>query len=353
MTMAIAVSSRRAAGAASGPLCAGRTAALAVGGQAAVADGATALAGDHIVTALSGDGSISAKAIVTTNLVAEASRCQGLGGLAAAALGRAVTCSLLVAEGVEEDETFQVKFQGDGPLRGVTAIANGRLEARGYVGNPAVELPLNGMGKFDVGGAVGRGSLQVVRAKNLPGEVIATPYTSITEIQSGEIPEDINWFLHESEQKEGALAAGVFVQGTDGGADLNGVAQGAAGVVAAAGWYVQLLPFASDETVGQLQTNLQALASRSPTTLAREGCSPEDVLRLLLDGMDPNILVNRKIPSLRESCPCSEERVLRSLKLLPRAELEETLETEESLEVKCEFCGIRYAMSPDEIRQQL
>ena len=78
MTLAIAVSSRRAAGAASGSVCAGRTAALAVGGQAAVADGATALAGDHIVTALSGDGSISAKAIVTTNLVAEASRCQGL-----------------------------------------------------------------------------------------------------------------------------------------------------------------------------------------------------------------------------------------------------------------------------------
>ena len=42
-------------------------------------------------------------------------------------------------------------------------------------------------------------------------------------------------FLHDSEQKEGALAAGVFVQGTDGGLDRNGVALGAAGVAAAAG----------------------------------------------------------------------------------------------------------------------
>ena len=69
--------------------------------------------------------------------------------------------------------------------------------------------------------------------------------------------------------------------------------------------------------------------------------------------MDPNILVSRKIPSLSESCTCSEERVLRSLRLIPRAELEETLEAEESLEVKCEFCGKRYAMTPDEIREKL
>jgi hypothetical protein len=50
--------------------------------------------GDQLVTAISADGSISAKAIVTTELVAENSRLQGLGGLAAAALGRAITCTL-------------------------------------------------------------------------------------------------------------------------------------------------------------------------------------------------------------------------------------------------------------------
>ena len=79
-------------------------------------------AGDELVSAISADGSISAKAIITTELVAENSRLQGLGGLAAVALGRALTCSLLVAEGVEADETFQVNFAGDGPLRGVLAI---------------------------------------------------------------------------------------------------------------------------------------------------------------------------------------------------------------------------------------
>jgi hypothetical protein len=142
--------------------------------------------GDELVAALSADGSISVKAVSTTELVAETSRLQGLGGLACAALGRAITCSILVADGVKDEETFQVNFRGDGPLRGVLALCNGRLEARGYVGNPAVTLPPNALGKFDVGAGVGKGTLQVVRTKNLPGEEVSSPYTSFTEIKTGE-----------------------------------------------------------------------------------------------------------------------------------------------------------------------
>ena len=50
-----------------------------------------------------------------------------------------------MADGLKEEETFQVNFRGDGPLRGVLAMANGKLEARGYVGNPAVTLPPNAL----------------------------------------------------------------------------------------------------------------------------------------------------------------------------------------------------------------
>ena len=78
---------------------------------------------DHILGATSADGSISAKAMVTTTLVSEATQLQGLGGLAAAALGRCLTCTLLIADGTEEDETFQVCFaQG-------RSSCGGRLEA--------------------------------------------------------------------------------------------------------------------------------------------------------------------------------------------------------------------------------
>ena len=308
---------------------------------------------DEMVTALSADGSISAKAIVTTELVAETSRLQGLGGLAAAALGRAVTCSLLVADGLKDEETFQVNFRGDGPLRGVLALANGKLEARGYVGNPAVTLPPNAMGKFDVGAGVGKGTLQVVRTKNLPGEEVSTPYTSMTEIKTGEIPEDINWYLADSEQKEGALAAGVFVKGTDDGVDRNGVCLQGAKVCAAGGWYVQLLPFADDAAVEQLQKNLAAMSGRSPTKMILEGLRPEETLNLLLDGLEPKVMSRRTIPKLSESCPCCEDRVFRTLRLLPRSEIDDIMEKHEDIEVKCEFCGKRYNMTPEQIQADL
>jgi molecular chaperone Hsp33 len=321
--------------------------------QDEVGEIASSMQEDHIVTAISGDGSISAKAIVTTELVGETSRLQGLKGLAAAAIGRALTCSLLVVEGQEEEETFQVNFRGDGPLRGVLAIANGRLEARGYVGNPAVTLPPNALGKFDVGAGVGKGSLQVVRTKNLPGETVSTPYTSITEIKTGEIPEDINWFLADSEQKEGALAAGVFVQGVDDGVDRNGEKLGGAKVLAAGGWYVQLLPFADDAAVEQLQANLAAMADRSPTEMIRDGLGAEDVIKLLLNGLDPKLMKRGKPASLAASCQCSEERVFRTLRLLPRSEIDDIMEKNEDIQVKCEFCGKRYELTPEVIKADL
>lgn len=233
------------------------------------------------------------------------------------------------------------------------AMSNGKLEARGYVGNPAVTLPPNAMGKFDVGAGVGKGSLQVVRTKHLPGEEVSTPYTSITEIRTGEIPEDINWFLLDSEQKEGALAAGVFVQGTDPGTDMNGDVLGAAGVQAAGGWYVQLLPFADGAAVEQLQTNLQAISGRSPTMMVREGLGAEDIVGLLLEGMEPQIMSRRAPASLAASCACSEARVMRTLRLLPRSEIDDIVEKNEKIEIKCEFCGKRYEMTPDYILKNL
>jgi molecular chaperone Hsp33 len=201
---------------------------------------------------MSADGSISARAIVTTELVGEASRLQGLEKLAAAALGRALTCSLLVAEGLKDDESFQVKFDGDGPLRGVLAMANGRLESRGCDPAPFRRLQLASpdpplgppsaamsatrpstcrrtrRARSTWAAASGEGRcrhkapprapprqwlpirllhgpprpapLQVLRTKQLPGETRPSQFSSITEIKTGEIPEDINAYLLESEQ---------------------------------------------------------------------------------------------------------------------------------------------------------
>lgn len=297
--------------------------------------------GDEFLSAISADGSVSAKAVIATQLVESVTSKQGCLPLASAALGRALICGVLCADGMKGEESVQLRFNGDGPLRGVLAIANGALEVKGYVGNPKVNIALKPNGKLDVGAGVGQGQLFVVRTKQLPGEDVPSVYSSITELQSGEVAEDINYYLSESEQKQGALAAGVFV-GAKG--------DGSAGVTAACGWQVQLLPFAEESAVVRLEQNLAALAALSPTKMVQSGMRARDILSALLDGLDPEFFESRT-PTV-QAC-CSEERVWRTLALLPRSEVQQIIEENEEIEVRCEFCTTTRKLQPAEIRERL
>ena len=101
------------------------------------------------------------------------------------------------------------------------------------------------------------------------------------------------------------------------------------------------------------QKNLAAISDRSPTQLVRDGVSAEGMLNLLLADMDPQILTRTAPQSLAANCECSDDRVMRTLRLLPRSELDDIMEKNENIEIKCEFCGKRYAKSPTEIQAQL
>ena len=78
---------------------------------------------------------------------------------------------------------------------------------RGYVDDPSVEVPPTENGKLNVGGAIGRhGYLYVVRDVGY-----GQPYSSTVELISGEIGEDLTYYLATSEQTPSALGLGVFV----------------------------------------------------------------------------------------------------------------------------------------------
>lgn len=288
---------------------------------------------DRLCRAISSDGFVSVKALDCTSMVREVCRRQGCGRVAATALGRALGSVVLIADGIQDEETFQVRFEGTGPLGGLLAVSNGRLEARGYCGNPTVE------GSGSIGDFIGPGTLKVVRLKNLPGEDVASPFSSIVDIVSGEIAQDINHYVATSEQREGALAAGVAV------GEENDV-------TAAGGWRIELLPEAPGDVADHVLSNVDSVLSAgiSTTDLLQAGATPDDIVARLFTGMDFQLLEPAK-PTFK--CTCSDARVFRTLALLPRNEVNDILRNHEKIEAKCEFCGTVYSLTPDKIRSRL
>ncbi|MGH9888733.1 MAG: Hsp33 family molecular chaperone HslO [bacterium] len=282
--------------------------------------------GSELVRTVSADGGLSVRVIVATELVAEAARRHVTAPTASAALGRALMGAVLIAASAKDEETVQLQFRGDGPLGQLTVIADNAGRVRGYVADPSAHPPARG-GKLDVGAAVGKGILAVVRYQPSWRE----PYTGIVPIVSGEIAEDLSHYLAESEQTPSALAVGVFVASDH-------------GVEAAGGYLVQALPGADESVLTQLERTVHALPS--PTELVRAGLSADGIVDRLLEGIGSRAR-QRSRPEFY--CACDVERIRRAVSLLGRAETRAIAESRERLQVRCEFCATEYVLEPDEV----
>ena len=108
---------------------------------------------------------VQAAAISSRGIVERARQIHKTLPVATAALGRALSgCSLMgnALKGNGASLTLQIK--GGGPLGTVLAVSDAEGNVRGYVVNPAVDLPLRPDGKLDVGTAVGsEGTLTVIK----------------------------------------------------------------------------------------------------------------------------------------------------------------------------------------------
>jgi molecular chaperone Hsp33 len=279
-----------------------------------------------LVRTVSADGGLALRALVATPLVAEAAARHRTAPTASAALGRALMGAVLIASGAQDGETLQLQFRGDGPLGQVTAIADHRGRVRGYVSDPSVHPPPRN-GKLDVGAAVGRGILAVVRYHPAWRE----PYTGIVPLQSGEIAEDIAHYLVASEQTPSALAVGVFVE-SDG------------SIGAAGGYLVQTLPGVDESVPERLEVTIRGLPA--PTTLIRSGFGADGLLDALLAGIGGRAR-ERSAPAFH--CGCNAEKIRRAVSLLGRDETRAIASRREAVEVRCEFCATEYRLAPDEV----
>jgi len=282
---------------------------------------------DGIMKAMSKDGTIRAVIATTTELVECARQRHKLSFTATAALGRALTGGALLAPISVREGQVALTFKGNGPVGKVVVDASPNGTVRGYVENPQVELPLNSLGNFDVGGAVGStGYLHV-----LIDQGFGRTHMSAVELASGEIGEDINRYLVNSDQAGSLVVVGTHLSRR--------------GVEAAGGLIVQLLPDHTEETICQIENNITTFGTF--TFLMRRGMGLEEILNRILSGFEITPLT--EVRPLKFFCKCSPERFVEALKVLPKKDLIEMAEEEGQAEGRCHFCNEFYYVNKERL----
>ena len=115
---------------------------------------------DKILRAIARNAGIQISAASTTGIVERAREIHNTTPLATAALGRTLTITSIMGSQLKvEDGSVTVQIKGNGPLGTIVCVGESDGCVRGYLQNPAADLPLRPDGKLNVGGGVGRGYL--------------------------------------------------------------------------------------------------------------------------------------------------------------------------------------------------
>ena len=286
---------------------------------------------DIIVRATAANAQIRVFSAYTKDMVEEARKRHNTSPVCTAALGRLMTAASMMGSMLKSDkDILTLKIESDGPIEGVTVTADSKGFVKGYVGNPNVILPANKVGKLDVAGAVGIGFLDVIKDLGLK-----EPYVGQTELQTGEIAEDLTYYFASSEQTPSSVGLGVLMNKD------NTVKQ-------AGGFILQLMPDVSEETIEKIEQNLSKISS--VTTLLDEGNGPKEILEILCEGLDPKII---DIIPVGFKCSCSKERVSKALISVGKEELSKIVEEEDSINLHCDFCNTDYEFTKAELEELL
>ncbi|WP_044976754.1 Hsp33 family molecular chaperone HslO [Ruminococcus sp. HUN007] len=284
--------------------------------------------------AISADASAVAMAVDTTDIVSEIEKIHKTSAVTTAALGRLTTAASMIGYSLKnKDDSVTLRLDGKGPSGALIAVSDYMGNVKSYIQNPVVEIPLNKHGKLDVAGAVGRdGTLSVIKDIGLK-----EPYSGMIPLVSGEIAEDVAAYFASSEQVPTVCGLGVLVN-----PDLS--------VNCAGGYLIQLLPFASDAVIDQIEKNVNSL--KSVTQMMSDGITMDELVLKLLDGLEPNLLDEANV---EYRCDCSTDRVSRALISLGKEELDSMIAENESkgkdTEVQCHFCNKIYSFSNADLKK--
>ena len=287
---------------------------------------------DQIVRVITKDAPVKAMAISATALVERARAIHDTWPVATAALGRLLMAASMMGDMLKEEKgSVTLRVRGGGPLGTVTAVSDSEGNVRGYVQNPAVDVPRKAHAKLDVGAAVGcDGELTVIKDLGMK-----EPYVGSVQLVGGEIAEDIAAYFVESEQIPTACALGVLIA-----PDQT--------VQVAGGYLIQLLPGAGESVISAVERGIARVGAVSARL--DQGVTPLELLQDVLSEFELDVLETSPV---EYRCYCSAERVSRALISMGRQELTSLIEEQGGAELTCQFCDRVYHFSKEDLERLL
>lgn len=286
---------------------------------------------DYIIRGTAANNQIRVFAATTRGLIEQAKNIHNTSPVATAALGRLLTAGAMMGsmmKGTKDILTLQIKC--DGPIGGLIVTADAAANVKGYVYDPDILLPPSAFGKLDVGKALGKGILSVIKDLGLKD-----PYVGQTELISGEIAEDITYYYATSEQIPSSVALGVLMNKD------NTVRRGG-------GFMIQLMPFAEPDLIDRLEKRIGEIPSI--TSLLDQDMTPEMILEYILGEFELQI---HETTCTAYQCNCNKERVEAAIISIGKNDLQEMIDDNEPIEVNCHFCGTHYMFSVEDIKEIL
>ncbi len=288
---------------------------------------------DKAIRGIAADKQIRFFAVNSTQTVQAALQSHFLSITSTIFLGRMLSAGIMLGMDLKDDNSsITLKVDSDGPLKGATVVSKNKGAVKGYVKEPNVELEAEStIYGLSIAKAVGNGTMTVIKDLN-----VKQPFSGQTELISGEIADDLAFYFLQSEQVPSAVGLGLLVNPD-------------ASVNSSGGFIVQLMPFATEEVISQLEENVNKMPNISD--LLDMGKDIETVVRdFVLKGFDFKI-TDEVLPSF--TCDCSKEKFWDGVKLLGQEEIEEALDKEGKLEANCHFCNKIYTYNEVDLQKMI
>ncbi len=280
---------------------------------------------DYIIRGMAANNQVRFFACNATETVEKARITHNTSPVVTNALGRLLMGGALMGAMCKNDtDTLTIRIQCQGPIQGLLITADSKGNVKGYVSEAQVMLPAK-----DVAKAIDLGVMSVIKDIGLK-----EPYVGQTHLVSSEIAMDLTYYFVTSEQIPSSVALGVLQN-----ADTT--------VSSAGGFIVQLMPFAEEKLIADLEKRLENF---SFTDLMEKGLSVEEIINKLFEGYDT--VITDTLPC-NYCCDCSKERVEQAVISMGRKEIADMIEENQPVEVVCDFCRTKYIFSPDELLKLL